>query len=83
MAKGFLLSIPAHGHMNPTLPLVRELVNRDETIICYTGQEFQEAVETAGAEFRTYESLGAAVQFEFEDDSVRSPNMVLMARIMI
>ncbi len=83
MAKGFLLSIPARGHMNPILPLVRELVNRDETIICYTGQEFQEAVETAGAEFRTYESLGAAVQFEFEDDSVRSPNMVLMARIMI
>jgi MGT family glycosyltransferase len=83
MAKAFLFSIPAHGHMNPTLPLVRELVNRDETIVCYTGEEFQGKVETSGAEFRTYESLDEAVRFQFEDDSLRSPNMLLMARIMI
>jgi MGT family glycosyltransferase len=83
MAKGFFFSIPAHGHMNPILPLIRELVNRDESIICYTGEDFEEAVEAAGAEFRTYESLGEAVRFQFEDDNVRSANMVLMARIMI
>jgi MGT family glycosyltransferase len=83
MAKAFFFSIPAHGHMNPTLPLARELVNRGETIIYYTGEEFREKVEAAGAEFRTYESLGEAVRFQFGDDSVRSPNMVSMARIMI
>ena len=69
--------------MNPTLPLVRELVNRGETIIYYTGEEFREKVETAGAEFRTYESLSEAARFQFGDSDVRSPNMVLMARIMI
>jgi len=83
MAKAFFLNIPAHGHMNPTLPLVRELVNRGETIIYYTGEEFREKVETAGAEFRTYESLGEAVRFQFVGYDERSPNMVLMARIMI
>lgn len=83
MAKAFFLNIPAHGHMNPTLPLVRELVNRGETIIYYTGEEFRERVETAGAEFRTYESFGEAVRFQFGDDSARSPNMILLARIMI
>ncbi len=35
------------------------------------------------AEFRAYESLGEVVRFQFGDDTVRSPNMVLMARIMI
>jgi MGT family glycosyltransferase len=83
MARTFFFNIPAHGHMNPTLPLVRELVNRGEAIIYYTGEEFREKVETAGAEFRTYESLGEEVRFQFGDDDVRSPSMILMARIMI
>jgi MGT family glycosyltransferase len=83
LAKAFFLNIPAHGHMNPALPLMRELVTRGETIITYTGEEFREKVEAAGAEFRAYESLGAAVRFEFGAYDVRSPNMVLMALIMI
>jgi MGT family glycosyltransferase len=83
MAKAFFFNIRAHGHMNPTLPLVQELVNRDETIIYYTGEEFREKVETAGAEFRTYESLGEAVRFQFGGYDMRSPSMALMARIMI
>jgi MGT family glycosyltransferase len=83
MAKAFFFNIPAHGHMNPSLPLMRELVIRGETIICYSGEEFREQVETAGAEFRTYESLGEAVRFQFGDGHIRSPNMVLMAHIMI
>jgi UDP:flavonoid glycosyltransferase YjiC (YdhE family) len=65
MAKAFFFNIHAHGHLNPTLPLVRELVNRGEAIIYYTGEEFREKVETAGAEFRTYESLGEAVVQSF------------------
>ncbi len=82
MAKAFLFAIPAHGHMNPALPLVRELVNRGETVICYTGEEFRERVASAGAEFRAYESLGEAARFQLADSSVRSPNLVLVARIM-
>jgi MGT family glycosyltransferase len=83
MAKAFFFNIRAHGHMNPTFPLVRELVNRGETITYYTGEEFQKKVETAGAEFRTYESLGEGVRFQFGDYGVGSPSLVLMARIMI
>ena len=79
----FFFYIPAYGHVNPKLPLVRELTNRGETIITYTGEEFREKVETAGAEFRTYESLGEEVRFQFGDGDVRSPSLVLMARIMI
>jgi UDP:flavonoid glycosyltransferase YjiC (YdhE family) len=77
MAKGFFFNIPAHGHMDPTPPLVRELVHRDESITCYTGEDFEEAVETAGAEFRTYDSLGEAVRFQFEDDRVRSIHVAM------
>lgn len=33
MAKALVLSLPAHGHVNPTLPLVRELVSRGDQVI--------------------------------------------------
>ena len=83
MSKAFFLNIPAHGHVNPTLPLLQELVRRGETIIYYTGEEFREKVQATGAEFRTYESLGEDVRFQFGGASPPSPNMALMARLMI
>jgi MGT family glycosyltransferase len=56
MAKGIFYSIPAHGHTNPTLPLVRELVENGEEIIYYSTVEFKEKIEAAGASFREYPS---------------------------
>ena len=55
MARIVVLNIPARGHINPTLALVRELVTRGETVIYYSFSEFQSAIEATGAEFRSYE----------------------------
>jgi hypothetical protein len=30
MARGVFFNVPLHGHVNATLPVVRELVNRGE-----------------------------------------------------
>ena len=54
MAKMVFLNFAAHGHTNPTLPLVSELVSRGHTVIYYSMPEFREKIEAAGAEFRTY-----------------------------
>jgi UDP:flavonoid glycosyltransferase YjiC (YdhE family) len=83
MAKAFFLNIPAHGHMNPSLPLVQELVQRGEEITYFTGEEFREKLAATGATFRTYEGLGEGVRFRFKDYEKQSPNLVMMARIMI
>ena len=41
--------IPAHGHTNPTLEVVRELVRRGHAIRYYSFAEFREKIEDTGA----------------------------------
>lgn len=45
---------PAHGHVNPTLPVVQEMVQRGEQVIYYNSEEFRAKVEGTGAAFRAY-----------------------------
>ncbi|EPY05119.1 oleandomycin glycosyltransferase, partial [Paenibacillus alvei TS-15] len=51
MSKIVFFSIPAHGHTNPTIPVVAELVNRGHQVWYYSFLEFQEKIEGAGAAF--------------------------------
>lgn len=51
MANIFLFSIPAHGHVNPTLPLVRELLARGHHVRYYNAESFKSKIEAAGAAF--------------------------------
>lgn len=50
MHLGFV-SIPAHGHVNPTLSLVQELVRRGHRVTYARHGTFRERIEGVGAEF--------------------------------
>ena len=43
--------IPAYGHTNPTIEVVRELVGRGREVRYYSFEEFREKIEGAGAQF--------------------------------
>ena len=43
--------IPAYGHTNPTIEVVRELVSRGHEVRYYSFEEFREKIEGAGAQF--------------------------------
>ena len=47
-------SLPAYGHVNPTLPVVRELVRRGHGVVYYASEPFRRAIEETGAHFRAY-----------------------------
>lgn len=49
-----MVGMPAAGHVNPTVPLVRELVRRDIDVTYYTDEAFAAVVEGAGAGWRPY-----------------------------
>ncbi len=56
MATYLFLTLPAYGHVNPTLAIAQELVTRGQQVIYYLPEEFREAVEATGATFRSYQS---------------------------
>ena len=49
MSKIVFFSIAAHGHTNPTIQVVRELVSRGHEVIYYSFEEFKEKIEDTGA----------------------------------
>jgi MGT family glycosyltransferase len=55
MAKVAFFGLPAHGHTNPSLPVVRELVRRGESVTYYSNEAFRGAIESTGARFRAYD----------------------------
>ena len=55
--------IPAHGHTNPTLGLVKELTNAGHEIFYFSFEQFREKIEAVGAHF-----IGCdGYDFEMED----------------
>lgn len=51
MSRIVFFSLPAHGHTNPTLPVVRELTERGHEVWYYSFREFREKIIAAGAKF--------------------------------
>lgn len=57
MAKFVFINLPFQAHINPTLPVVRELVQQGHTVIYYLTGKYQQAIESTGARFQCYQSL--------------------------
>ena len=51
MSKIVFFCIPAHGHTNPTLGVVRELVSRGHQVWYYSYNNMRDKIESAGATF--------------------------------
>jgi UDP:flavonoid glycosyltransferase YjiC (YdhE family) len=46
------VGLPAHGHTNPTLPVMKELVQRGHEVLYYNSESFREKVSPTGVTFR-------------------------------
>jgi MGT family glycosyltransferase len=55
--RGIFYNVPASGHINPTLSVVKELVRRGHEIIYFATESARAKVEATGATFRPYPSL--------------------------
>ena len=75
MAKIVFFCIPAHGHTNPTLPVVKALPDAGHEVIYYSYEAFRPALESAGAQFMGCERFD--IGFSGGDDA---PNGAAVAR---
>jgi MGT family glycosyltransferase len=62
MSKVVYFSLPAHGHINPSLPVIAELVRRGTQVHCYSLERFRDPIENTGATFHDY-----GARFEFPE----------------
>lgn len=56
-----VLTIPAHGHMNPALAVVEEMLRRGHRVSFLTSEPFDKAVDDAGADRVPYPSGWPAI----------------------
>ncbi|EKQ56608.1 MULTISPECIES: macrolide family glycosyltransferase [unclassified Clostridium] len=57
MSKALFVNMLGHGHINPTIGIVKELINRGEDVTYIAGEEFREKVEKTGAKFKGHKNL--------------------------
>lgn len=67
MSNIMFFNIPAHGHTNPTIGVVRELVRRGHKVRYYSFCEFRGKIEGAGAEYVSCEPYMPPEPDDLED----------------
>ena len=75
--------IPAHGHTNPTLAVVRELTARGHTVRYYTTEAFRAKVETAGAVFVPFGTEAARPGMTAADGARLGSDLAFSTRLIV
>ncbi|WP_209439967.1 macrolide family glycosyltransferase [Paenibacillus sonchi] len=69
MSNVLFLSVSAHGHVNPTVGLVHELIQRGETVTYFGFEKFRAKIEQTGAVFKTYKENLLLFQDDFAENN--------------
>ena len=83
MATIVFFCIPAHGHTNPTLNVVRELTARGHRVVYYSYDDFREKIEGAGAEFVSCNGYDAQLGLTREEGAKIGGDMALSTRVLV
>jgi MGT family glycosyltransferase len=65
-----MVSIPAHGHVNPSIEVIRELVSRGHRVTYANDASFGEVIRAAGAELKPYVSTLPGPDETWSDDPI-------------
>ncbi len=79
--KIIFFNIPAQGHINPTLPIIREMVQRGEQVICVNTEQMRAVHEATGAQFEAYPPLQAIDTLINNSDGNLADNALELVKI--
>lgn len=83
MSKIAFFCIPASGHTNPTLEVVRELITRGHEVWYYSYHSFQEKIESTGAKFISCDEYDREQNLHPEDAARIGKDIAFSTRILV
>lgn len=83
MAKIVLFCIPAHGHTNPTLGVVRELVSLGHEVLYYSYNMLKEKIENTGAKFVSCDDYDMEQKLSPEDGARLGKDLAFSTKILV
>ncbi len=83
MSKIVFFCIPAHGHTNPTLGVVRELVSRGHQVWYYSYNMMREKIEAAGAAFVSCDDYDMEQKLNAKDAARIGKDMAFSIKILV
>lgn len=83
MARIVFFCIPAHGHTNPTLGVVKELTGRGHEVLYYSYEPFRAKIEAAGAKFVACDAFDAEMHLTKEEAALLGSDLKLSTRVLV
>ncbi len=83
MSKIVFFCIPAHGHTNPILGVVRELVSRGHQVWYYSYNSMREKIESAGATFVSCDDYDTEQKLNAKDSTRLGKDLAFSAKILV
>lgn len=83
MARIVFFCIPAHGHTNPTLEVVRELTRRGHEVLYYSYAPFREKIEAVGARFIPCDDYDAEFRLTPKEAVRIGSDLALSTRVLV
>lgn len=83
MSKIVFFCIPAHGHTNPTLSVVRELISRGHEVWYYSYHMMREKIEATGAHFVPCDDYDMEQKLSAKDSVRVGKDLAFSAKILV
>jgi len=83
MGKIVFFCIPAHGHTNPTLNVVRELISRGHQVWYYSYHMMREKIESAGATFVPCDEYDMEQRLSAKDTVRVGKNLAFSTKLLV
>ena len=83
MAKIVFFCIPAHGHTNPTLGVVRELISRGHEVWYYSYELMRNKIEDTGARFVACDAYDAEQRLTPKDGARVGKDLAFSTKILV
>ncbi len=83
MSKIVFFCIPAHGHTNPTLGVVAELIKRKNEVWYYSYEPFREKIESLGAKFIACDSYDCEQKLDPKDATKVGKDLAFSTQLLV